>query len=99
MASRLLSRFHWHRPQRQEAHSLLHGGAPEEVYINDNGNAFDKLMFAQMFAAGFTGMEFAGMIYTCSVSYAMRNEAGQAEVFKAKADDHAQRLTALIANL
>ena len=74
-------------------------GAPEEVYINDNGNAFDKLMFAQMFAAGFTGMEFAGMIYTCSVSYAMRNEAGQAEVFKAKADDQVQRLTALIANL
>jgi general stress protein 14 len=74
-------------------------GAPEEVYINANGNAFDKLMFAQMFAAGFTGMEFAGMVHTCSVSYAMRNEPGQAEVFKAKADDHVQRLTALIATL
>jgi general stress protein 14 len=74
-------------------------GAPEEVYINANSNAFDKLMFAQMFAAGFTGMEFAGMVHTCSVSYAMRNEPGQAEVFKAKADDHVQRLTALIATL
>lgn len=74
-------------------------GAPEEVYVNGETNHFNQLLFSEMFAAGFVGMEFAGMVYTCGVSYALRTEAGNVEAFKAKADDHVQRLVKHLAAL
>ena len=50
-------------------------------------------------AAGFTGLEFAGIESTCGVSYALHTDPAQLAAIEAKADAHAQRLIARLHSL
>lgn len=75
-------------------------GAPESVFTKEGmGHTMDELLLCAHADCNFTGMEFGGTVYTGGVSYALRSDAALLAEIKAKADDHAERLIALLKTL
>ena len=68
-------------------------GAPEEAYQNGNVDIEDLIKPAVGMAA-LTGLDLVGYVYTCGVSYGMRQEAGEEILRKSVA--HAEKLAVLV---
>ena len=74
-------------------------GAPEELYVKDGPQLYpieELVIPAIKSTANLCGMEYAGFIYTGGVSYASCPDAEQIKVMRAKAENHAERLEALL---
>ena len=74
-------------------------GAPEELYVKDGPQLYpieELVIPAIKSTANLCGMEYAGFVYTGGVSYASRPDAEQIKVMRAKAENHAERLEALL---
>ena len=74
-------------------------GAPEELYVKDGPQLYpieELVIPAIKSTANLCGMVYAGFIYTGGVSYASRPDAEQIKVMRAKAENHAERLEALL---
>ncbi len=76
-------------------------GAPEDMYRRGGGMGYEAEDFLAPIKAmcGLCGMEFAGFIFTCGVSYLNRSDAGERARTEALAKDHARRLTELLKTL
>lgn len=75
-------------------------GAPAEAFTKEAmGCTAEDIFLPVRLACGFTGMEYAGAVATGGVSYHMRRGNGATDQIRAKADDHAERLLALLATL
>ena len=76
-------------------------GAPAEVYTANGpiGHTLDELLLCFKITCGFTGMEYAGSVYTGGVSYADRTRPELIEAQKTQSVAHAHRLFELLKTL
>lgn len=76
-------------------------GAPEEMYRQGGlqNRAVEEFLLPLKQTASMCGMEFAGLIYSCGLSYQSRNDEQERTEMREKALQHAKRVAELIQNL
>lgn len=76
-------------------------GAPESMYSHEGamGHTIEEFCYPIVSTCGLTGMEFAGIVYTGSVSYQTRTDETALADMKARSAVHAEKLLELVASL